>query len=160
MHVIYHFKILQAVMRVNTLQKSVLLTKLKNYFKGNLRGKRIALWGLAFKPNTDDIREAPAIDIIQGLLAEGADVFAFDPHAIDNMRGIFPTQITYSHDMYETLTDADALIIATEWNVFRSPDLDQMRTVMRGHVIFDGRNLYNNEEMREQGFYYESIGRP
>ncbi|HLF64814.1 MAG TPA: UDP-glucose/GDP-mannose dehydrogenase family protein [Saprospiraceae bacterium] len=156
----YQFKILQAVMDVNTHQKSVLTTKLKNYFKGTLRGKCIALWGLAFKPNTDDVRDAPAIDIIHSLLAEGAEVVAFDPQGMENMRKIFPTQITYAHDMYEALTGADAFILATEWNVFRSPDFVQMRAVMRGHVIFDGRNVYSHEEMKEQGFYYESIGRP
>jgi UDPglucose 6-dehydrogenase len=156
----YHFKILQAVMDVNTQQKSILTSKLKNLFKGKLRGKRIALWGLAFKPNTDDAREAPAIDIIRGLLAEGAEIVAFDPQAMENMQRIFPTQITYVHDMYDALRGADALAIATEWNVFRSPDFDHMRTLMRGHVIIDGRNVYNTEDMQDQGFHYESIGRP
>ncbi len=156
----YHFKILQSVMNVNTYQKSVLTEKVKSYFQGTLLGKRIALWGLAFKPNTDDIREAPAIDIIQGLLALDAEVVAFDPQAMENMQKVFPAQITYAHDMYESLKDADALVVATEWNVFRSPDFDQMRSLMRGHVIFDGRNLYSKEEMQEQRFYYESIGRP
>jgi UDPglucose 6-dehydrogenase len=156
----YHFKILQSVMDVNTFQKSVLTEKIKTYFNGTLRGKKIAVWGLAFKPNTDDIREAPAIDIIHGLLALDAEVVAFDPQASENMHSVFPTQITYAPDMYEALKDADALMVATEWNVFRSPDFDQMRALMRGHVIFDGRNLYSNEEMQEQKFYYESIGRP
>ena len=156
----YHFKILQAVMDVNTIQKSVLIMKLKNYFKESLRGKKIALWGLAFKPNTDDIREAPAIDIIQGLLAEGAEVIATDPQAIANMQHYFPTQITYTSDMYEALAGADALVLATEWNVFRSPDFDQMKKLMRNPAIFDGRNVYGKDEMHELGFYYESIGRP
>lgn len=156
----YHFQILQSVMNVNTAQKSVLTEKVKRFFEGALMDKRIALWGLAFKPNTDDIREAPAIEIIQGLLAAGAEVVAFDPQGAENMRKVFPTQITYAHDMYEALKDADALIIATEWNVFRSPDFDQMRELMRGHVIFDGRNVYTNQEMQEQNFHYESIGRP
>jgi UDPglucose 6-dehydrogenase len=156
----YHFSILQSVMDVNSRQKLVMIAKLRRYFGGHLRGRRIAIWGLAFKPNTDDIREAPAIDIIQGLLAEGADVVVFDPQAMDNMKYIFPRQISYAQDMYEALKDADALVIATEWNVFRSPDFDQMKEMLRGHVIFDGRNVYSNEEMQELGFYYESIGRP
>ncbi len=156
----YDFKILHAVMNVNTHQKSILTAKLKAYFKDGLHGKQIALWGLAFKPNTDDIREAPAIDIIHGLLGEGAKITAFDPQGTENMQRIFPTQITYARNMYEALSGADALVVATEWNVFRSPDFDQMRTLMQGHVIFDGRNLYDTVEMKEQGFYYESIGRP
>jgi UDPglucose 6-dehydrogenase len=147
-------------MDVNTHQKSILNNKIRDYFKSVLRGKRIAIWGLSFKPNTDDIREAPAIDIIHGLLAEGAEVTAFDPQGMENMQKIFPTQITYAHDMYEALKNADALVLATEWNVFRSPDFDQMRTLMRSHIIFDGRNVYTKEDMKEQGFYYESIGRP
>jgi UDPglucose 6-dehydrogenase len=155
----YHFRILQAVMDVNTHQKTVLLTKVKDHFKGALRGSKVALWGLAFKPNTDDIREAPAISIIQGLLEAGAHVTAFDPEGAENMKKLFP-QITYAHDMYDALTDAEALLIATEWNMFRSPDFDTMRAKMHGRIIFDGRNVYSKEEMQEQGFIYESIGRP
>lgn len=156
----YQFRILQAVMDVNTRQKSILTEKILRYFDNSLQGKRIALWGLAFKPNTDDIREAPAIDIIHGLLAAGAEVVAFDPQGAENMRKMFPSQISYAGDMYEALRDADALAVATEWNVFRSPDIAQMRKLMRGHVIFDGRNVYHHDELHEHGFYYESIGRP
>jgi len=156
----YEFKILQAVMNVNIHQKQVLVHKLRHYFKNNLRGKHIALWGIAFKPNTDDIREAPALEIIAQLISEGASLAVFDPEAMNNTRTIFPDQVRYAKDMYDALQGADALIIATEWNVFRSPDFEKMRAQMSGDAIFDGRNLYGKEELKEQGFYYESIGRP
>jgi UDPglucose 6-dehydrogenase len=156
----YEFKILHAVMDVNTRQKHVMVDKLRNYFKNRLRGKHIALWGIAFKPNTDDIREAPALEIITQLISEGASLSVFDPEAMPNTKAIFPDQVRYANDMYDAVEGADALIIATEWNVFRSPDLEKMRGLMKGPAIFDGRNVYSQEELKEQGFYYESIGRP
>jgi UDPglucose 6-dehydrogenase len=156
----YEFKILHAVMNVNTMQKHVMVDKLRNYFKNKLRGKHIALWGIAFKPHTDDIREAPALEIITQVISEGATMAVFDPEAMPNTKALFPDQIRYAADMYDALDGADALIIATEWNVFRSPDFDKLRQLMRGTAIFDGRNVYSQEELKEQGVYYESIGRP
>ena len=159
MHAGYEFKILHAVMQVNTHQKQVLVHKLRNYFNNSLRGRQIALWGIAFKPNTDDIREAPALEIMTQLISEGASLAVFDPEAMENAKKIFPDQVRYAHDMYDALQDADALLIATEWNVFRSPDLEKMRKRMRNPAIFDGRNVYSKDTLKEQGFYYESIGR-
>ncbi len=155
----FDFKILKAVMEVNQKQKTILLPKLKKHFNGTLKGKQIAVWGLAFKPNTDDIREAPALEIIQALLDEGVSIKAFDPEAMDNVRKIMGNKITLVEKSYEALKDADALIIATEWNEFRQPDFDKMTSLMKSKVIFDGRNLFDNEQMRELGFHYESIGR-
>lgn len=155
----YEFKILDAVMDVNSRQKHILAQKISQHFNGQLQGKRIAIWGLAFKPNTDDIREAPAIDIIRDLLAEGAQVIATDPEAIQNFRQQFDRQIDYTEDMYEVLEGADALAIITEWNEFRTPDFARMKSLMKNPVIFDGRNIYDLEDISEQGFYYSSIGR-
>ena len=156
----YDFKILNAVMDVNEKQKLHLLPKIKRYFKGNLQGKRFALWGLAFKPNTDDIREAPALYIIDELLNEGASVIAFDPEAMPNVKGVVGDKITYAESQYEALKGADALIIATEWNEFRTPDFLKIVSVLKSKVIFDGRNLFDTDAIRQLGFYYESIGRP
>ncbi len=156
----YDFSILKSVMQVNTRQKSILTDKIIRAFGNDLSGIRIAIWGLAFKPNTDDIREAPAIDIIEGLLNAGAIVTVYDPEAMDNMRAIFGDRITFAGNMYDALKDADALAILTEWSVFRSPDFEEMRQLMRGHRIFDGRNVYAKDFMNELGFIYESIGRP
>ena len=135
------------------------MQKINNYFDHNLSGKKIALWGLAFKPDTDDIREAPALYILRELLAAGATVTAFDPEAMENVKKLMGDSIQYATDAYEALHDADALLIATEWSVFRTPDFDKMKQVMKQRVIFDGRNLYDLQRMSEIGFYYNSIGR-
>ena len=156
----YDFKILNAVMDVNERQKLHLLPKIKRYFKNNLQGKHFALWGLAFKPNTDDIREAPALYIIDELLNEGATVTAFDPEAMANVKGVVGDKIKYAESQYQALKGADALIIATEWNEFRTPDFLKIVSVLKSKVIFDGRNLFDTEAIRDLGFYYESIGRP
>jgi len=156
----YDFKILKAVETVNENQKLHLLPKIKHYFNNQLKGKHFAIWGLAFKPNTDDIREAPALYIIKALLAEGATVTAFDPEAMNNVKQQIGNVIEYANDQYGTLNNADALIIATEWNEFRTPDFEVMVQKMKHKVIFDGRNLFEVKAMQDKGFYYESIGRP
>ncbi|HRP54985.1 UDP-glucose/GDP-mannose dehydrogenase family protein [Agriterribacter sp.] len=156
----YDFKILNAVMEVNRKQKLHLVTKIKRYFKDGLRGKKIALWGLAFKPNTDDIREAPALEIIDALLQEGVSVAAYDPEAMNNVRQVAGDKIVFAANQYDCLKDADALVIATEWNEFRTPDFLKIVSNLKRKVIFDGRNLFDVNAIRELGFYYESIGRP
>jgi UDPglucose 6-dehydrogenase len=155
----YDFRILRAVEAVNESQKSRLVKKMEDQF-GSLKGKRIALWGLAFKPKTDDMREAPAVPLIHGLLAAGAAVHAYDPEAMKVARGIFGSKIHYADSSYAALTGADALAIITEWNEFREPDFGRMRKLMRSPVIFDGRNIYNPENLRSLGFTYISMGRP
>jgi UDPglucose 6-dehydrogenase len=155
----YDFQILQSVMDVNEKQKSIIVEKMKNYFAGNMKGKKIALWGLAFKPDTDDIREAPSLYIIDALLKEEASVNAFDPVAMDNVKQTIGSKISYSENHYDVLKDADALVIATEWQLFRTPDFEKMKGLMKGNVIFDGRNLYEPAVMKEKGFHYDSIGR-
>jgi UDPglucose 6-dehydrogenase len=155
----YDFHILNAVMEVNEKQKLHLLPGIKRFFGNDLNGKRFALWGLAFKPNTDDIREAPAIDIIHALLAEGATVCAFDPEAIRNVRNQLGDKIDYAENQYEALKNADALVIATEWNEFRTPDFAKISSQLKNKAIFDGRNLFDLSAMRELGFHYESVGR-
>lgn len=155
----YEFKILKAVMEVNETQKLHLLPKIKRYFQGSLKGKRIALWGLAFKPNTDDVREAPAFDMIKALLEEGASVCAFDPEAVPNTRKQFGDSIEYA-SQYQTIENADALVIATEWNEFRTPDFEKIAASLKNKAIFDGRNLFDAAAMREMGYHYESVGRP
>ncbi|MBS1509820.1 MAG: UDP-glucose/GDP-mannose dehydrogenase family protein [Bacteroidetes bacterium] len=155
----YDFKILNAVMEVNTVQKLHLMPSIKSYFNNDLKGKKIALWGLAFKPNTDDIREAPALYIIDALLKEGASVAAFDPEAMNNVKGVLGDKITYAERQYDALTDADALVIATEWSEFRTPDFDKIATMLKNKAIFDGRNLFDLNQMEESGFYYVSVGR-
>ena len=155
----YDFKVLSSVMQVNEDQKLILTQKLRNYFDGNLAGKKIAVWGLAFKPDTDDIREAPALYIIKELLAAGASVSAFDPEAMENVKKSIGEVIHYATDQYDCLQDADALLIATEWSLFRTPDFEKMKTLMKQRVVFDGRNLYDLQRMLEIGFYYNSIGR-
>jgi UDPglucose 6-dehydrogenase len=146
-------------MDVNYIQKKVLVQKIKAYYKDGLEGKKFAMWGLAFKPETDDIREAPALYIIEELLAAGATVVAFDPEAMPNVKKLVGDKISYSVNRYEALTDADALLIVTEWPVFRTPDFDFMKEKLKAPVIFDGRNLYDMDRMKEGGFYYNSIGR-
>lgn len=155
----YDFKILKAVMHVNDLQKDILSTKISRYFDDNLKGKTIAVWGLAFKPNTDDIREAPALTILARLLNKGARIKAYDPEAMENVRQVFGDKIEYSTSEYEAIQDADALAIVTEWNEFRNPDFDHMKKIMKAPVIFDGRNIYDVKVTRDKGFYYDSIGR-
>lgn len=155
----YDFKILKSVMKVNTLQKGVLTKKLRKYYKQELAGKTIAVWGLAFKPNTDDIREAPALVIIDELLEAGAKVQAFDPEAADNVRAIYGDRITLTSNMYDALKGADCLCVTTEWGEFRNPDFERMGSLLREKVIFDGRNVYSLDQMKENGFYYNSIGR-
>ena len=155
----YDFKILKSVMEVNDKQRRSIVSKLKKHFNGDLKGKKIALWGLAFKPDTDDIREAPSLFIIEDLLKEGASVHAFDPVATKNVNKIYGEKIQYGPDEYSVLVDADALIIATEWPVFRTPDFEQMKLKMKSAVIFDGRNLYDVHQMTDRGFIYNSVGR-
>lgn len=155
----YDFKILRAVMEVNEDQKTILFPRIKNYFRGNLLRKKIAVWGLAFKPDTDDIREAPALYMIRALLEAGAEVTAYDPEAMENVKKIFGNQISYAKDEYDALLQVDALLICTEWSIFRNPNFRAMKDLMADNVIFDGRNLFDLEELTEKGFYYSSIGR-
>ena len=155
----YDFKILNAVMDVNARQRLKVADKVEAYFGKDLSGKTIAMWGLAFKPNTDDIREAPALYTIDRLLEAGATVRAFDPEAMDNVKAIYGDKVTFCDDQYEALKDADCLTIMTEWPVFRTPDYNYIKSLLKAPVIFDGRNLYDLKHMRELGFYYDSIGR-
>ncbi len=155
----YEFKMLTAVMEVNEKQKLHLIPKIKKYFNNNLKDKRFALWGLAFKPNTDDIREAPALYMIEALLKEGARLNVFDPEAMNNVRNVVGDKIEYSENQYDALKGADALIIATEWNEFRTPNFLKIVTNLKSKVIFDGRNLFDIGAIKELGFYYESVGR-
>lgn len=155
----YDFKILNAVMDVNDHQRLKLLKAIKSHFGNNLKDKTIAIWGLAFKPHTDDIREAPALYNIEGLLTEGARIKAHDPEAMDNVHKMIGDKISYHATPYEAAQDADAILIATEWPEFRSPDFDKLSAIMKDKVIFDGRNLYDIEAMKDLGFKYISIGR-
>ena len=155
----YDFEILRSVLHVNDRQRISLVPKLKNYFGDDISGKHFALWGLSFKPNTDDIREAPALYIIRQLLDAGATITAYDPEGMENAHRELGDAIRYASDQYAALHNADALLIATEWQAFRTPDFDKMASLMRHKAIFDGRNLYNLETMQETGFYYNSIGR-
>ncbi len=154
----YNFQIIDAVLRVNDKQKTRLIDKMLNHF-GDLSGKTFALWGLAFKPDTDDIREAPALYMIDALLAAGAKIRAYDPEAMENVRAIYGSKITLTPEQYDVLDGADALIIATEWSAFRNPDFDRIKKSLKSPKIFDGRNLFELDEMAGKGFYYESIGR-
>lgn len=155
----YDFKIIDAVLKVNDRQKTVLVDKVLEYYNGDVAGKTIAMWGLAFKPDTDDIREAPALYMIDALLEKGAKIIAFDPEAMDNVKALYGDKITFADNLYHTLKGADFLIIATEWQVFRNPDFDKVESLLKEKVIFDGRNLYDLEDMKHKGFYYRSIGR-
>jgi UDPglucose 6-dehydrogenase len=155
----YDFKILDAVMQVNELQKEVLFHKINTYFKGDLKDKTIAFWGLAFKPETDDIREAPAITISKMLMEQGAKVKAYDPEGMPNFKKEVTDKIEYCDTMYEAIKGVDALAIITEWSVFRMPDFEKMKSLMNAPNIFDGRNIYTIADMKEHGFYYDSIGR-
>jgi UDPglucose 6-dehydrogenase len=155
----YDFEILNAVMKVNEEQKLHLIPGVRKYFKNELKGKRFALWGLAFKPNTDDIREAPALYMIDELVSAGATVCAFDPEAMKNVKTMIGDKIDYADNQYDALKGADALIIATEWNEFRTPDFLKIVTSLKNKAIFDGRNLFDLAAIRELGFHYESVGR-
>lgn len=155
----YDFKILKAVTDVNEAQKLHLIPAIKNYFNGNLTGKKIALWGLAFKPNTDDIREAPALYIIDALVDAGATVSVFDPEAMNNVKQVVGDKVRFASGQYDALTDADALVIATEWNEFRSPDFSKIEASLHNKAIFDGRNLFDLAAMRDMGYHYVSVGR-
>ena len=154
----YKFKILQSVEDVNKTQKTVLFRKMEKQL-GSLKGKTIAVWGLSFKPRTDDMREAPSIPMIEKLLAAGAKVRAYDPEATEVAKGIFGNRITYAPSNYDALKNADALVIVTEWNEFRRPDFSRMRELMRAPIVFDGRNLFTAGQMKQNGFSYYSIGR-
>ncbi|MCX3266903.1 UDP-glucose/GDP-mannose dehydrogenase family protein [Pedobacter agri] len=155
----YDFQILKSVMEVNERQKTILVDKVLKYFKNDIKGKHFALWGLAFKPETDDIREAPALYIIDALLANGATVTVFDPEAMSNVRNTIGDKVNYAKNQYEALENADALLIATEWSVFRNPDFDKIEVALKNKVVFDGRNLYDLQKMIDLGYYYNSIGR-
>jgi UDPglucose 6-dehydrogenase len=157
----YRFRILEAVMQVNTKQKELLLHKLDKFYNHELSGKTFAVWGLAFKPNTDDVREAPALVIIEHLLERGAKIQAFDPEAMEQVQKYYPElDIKYGTNMYDTLDGADALLVATEWNEFRTPDFEEVKKRLKDPVIFDGRNIFDVKVIADKGFYYSSIGRP
>ncbi len=141
------------------IKEKGLVEKVNKYFKGDIKGKKFALWGLAFKPETDDIREAPALYIIDELLKAGAHVNAFDPEAAANVKALVGDKIEYAENQYDALKDADALLIVTEWSVFRTPDFGMVEELLKNKVIFDGRNLYDLQKMIDCGFYYNSIGR-
>jgi len=155
----YEFKILDSVMKVNENQKTKLIPHLAKHFKGDLNGKKIAMWGLAFKPYTDDIREAPSLYNIDALLELGASVSAYDPEAMNHVRNLLGDKITFTKNPYEALEGADALLIVTEWPQFRTPDFERMNSLLKNKVIFDGRNLYELSQMQELGYTYYSIGR-
>ena len=155
----YNFSIIDSVMDVNHKQKFVLAEKVKQYYGNDLKGKKFAMWGLAFKPDTDDIREAPALYMIEELTKAGAEIIAYDPEAMPNVQGVIGDKIKYADNQYDALQDADALLIATEWQVFRTPDFKKIDTLLKDKVIFDGRNLYDLIDMRNRGYFYSSIGR-
>ncbi|WP_412467384.1 UDP-glucose dehydrogenase family protein [Pedobacter sp. KLB.chiD] len=155
----YDFQILKSVMEVNERQKTVLVDKVLKYYKGDIKGKHFALWGLAFKPETDDIREAPALYIIDELVKNGATVSVFDPEAMANVKNAIGDKVSYAKNQYEALEGADALLIATEWSVFRNPDFDKIDGILKNKIVFDGRNLYDLQKMIDLGYYYNSIGR-
>ena len=155
----YQFQIIDAVMRVNELQKTIIVSKITSFFGNNLSGKTFALWGLAFKPETDDIREAPSLEIIAELKSLGANITAYDPEAMNNVKGVLGNTIQYANTSLAAVVGLDALIIATEWAAFRNPDFDKLISSMKSPIIFDGRNLFSIEYMETKNFYYQSIGR-
>ncbi|MBC6112559.1 UDP-glucose dehydrogenase family protein [Pedobacter fastidiosus] len=155
----YDFQILKSVMEVNERQKTIIVDKVLKYYKNDIQGKHFALWGLAFKPETDDIREAPALYIIDALVKNGATVTVFDPEGMENVKGVIGDKVKYAQNQYEALEGADALLIATEWSVFRNPDFEKIENILKNKVIFDGRNLYDLQKMIDLGYYYNSIGR-
>lgn len=155
----HHFAILDSIIEVNENQKTVLFPKMVAHFEGDLKGKKIALWGLAFKPDTDDIREAPALYMIDKLLSAGAAVTAFDPEAMYNVKAKLGDSIAFASSMMEAAQDADALLICTEWHAFRNPNFDRLKSTLKTNVVFDGRNIFSPDEMKTLGFTYYSIGR-
>lgn len=155
----YDFEILKAVIEVNDVQKRVLIPRIENFFDGDISQKTFAIWGLAFKPETDDIREAPSLYMIDDLLDKGAKLRVFDPEAIENVKKKYNDKLYYATNMYDALAGVDALIISTEWSIFRTPNFNKLRDLMNEKVIFDGRNLYDIDDIKSEGFYYESIGR-
>jgi UDPglucose 6-dehydrogenase len=155
----YDFKILNSVIEVNEKQKTILIPKIENYFNDDLSNKKIAIWGLAFKPETDDVREAPAIYLMEKLLKKGVSLSVYDPEAMPNIEKQFGDTLNYCKSMYEALEDADALVICTEWSIFRTPDFQKVKELLNQNVIFDGRNLYDLEEVKREGISYISIGR-
>ena len=155
----YDFKILNSVIEVNEKQKTILIPKIENQFNHDLTNKKLAIWGLAFKPETDDVREAPAIYLMNELLSRGANLSVYDPEAMPNIKKQFGDKLTYCESMYDALTDADALVICTEWSIFRTPDFNKVKQLLKQSIIFDGRNLYDVEEIKKEGFIYTSIGR-
>jgi UDPglucose 6-dehydrogenase len=155
----YDFKMLSAVIDVNDRQKTIFIPKIEKYFENDLAGKNIAIWGLAFKPETDDIREAPSIYLMNALLGRKATLTVFDPEAMPNIRNKFGDSLNYADSMYGALENADALVICTEWSIFRTPNYEKLKSLLKEPVIFDGRNLYNVEDMEAEGFTYISIGR-
>ncbi|TBV28269.1 MULTISPECIES: UDP-glucose dehydrogenase family protein [Meridianimaribacter] len=155
----YTFDILNSVISVNNTQKTILIPKIESYYNNDINGKTFAVWGLAFKPETDDIREAPSIYMMEKLLAGGAKLNVFDPEAMPNIKRKFGDTLNYANNMYDATKDVDALIICTEWSIFRTPDFNKLKKNMNRPVIFDGRNLYDIQEMKGEGFYYNSIGR-
>ena len=146
-------------MKLIKIRKKSLIPKIKDYFNNDLNGKKVAIWGLAFKPNTDDIREAPSIDIINELLLEEVSISAYDPEAMPNMNRIYGDKVQFKSDAYSTLIEADCLIICTEWSEFISPSFDKMKDLMKNPAVFDGRNIFDLEVMDMHGFHYESVGR-
>jgi UDPglucose 6-dehydrogenase len=155
----YDFEILQSVIDVNEKQKTIIVDKIKKHFGNNLKGMKAAVWGLAFKPDTDDIREAPALYIIDELIKEGIEVNTYDPEAMNNVRAILGNKVNFGKDEYDVLKDADFLLIATEWSAFRTPDFNRIGELMKNKLIFDGRNVYDLDQMKNLGFTYYSIGR-
>ena len=155
----YDFKILNAVIEVNEKQKIILYPKIEKHFNGDLFNKKIAIWGLAFKPETDDVREAPAIYLMKKLLGKGASLSVYDPEAMPNIEKQFGEKINYAESMYDALKNADALVICTEWSIFRTPDFDKVKSLLNQNIIFDGRNLYDLEDLKKEEISYISIGR-
>ena len=155
----YEMKILDAVDAVNKDQSSRFVEKVRQHFAGSVQGKRFGVWGLAFKPRTNDMRDAPAIRIIEGLLADGAEIAAYDPEAMEEAKKIFGDRIQLAPNNYGCLEGADGLLLVTEWQAFRNPNFDRMKTLMRQHVVFDGRNIYDPIQLRQLGFTYYSVGR-
>jgi UDPglucose 6-dehydrogenase len=156
----YDFPIVRAVHAVNESQKRMLGEKIRRHFGDDLTGRRFAVWGIAFKPRTDDIREAPALVLIADLLSAGAEVAVFDPEAMDNARRVLVDRVVYSESAHEALEGADALVVVTEWNEFRFPDFERIRKALRTPIVFDGRNVYDPKTMSDMGFTYFSVGRP
>ena len=154
----YEMNILKAADLTNFNQRKLFIDKICKYFNNDIRNKTFAIWGLSFKPKTNDMREAPSIDIINLLLEKGAKIKVFDPKSIENAKNIFQNKIIYSKNSYEAIENTDALLLLTEWNEFRHPDFNKVKSLMKNPVIFDGRNQYDKEKLKEEGFKYFSIG--